>query len=199
MGQAGRRKMGCEWKTFPEGAPGGEEHPWFAVRVRSNFEHTTHRLLTQKGLTSFLPCYATRRRWSDRVKVIERPLFPGYVFCRFDPRDWLPVVRTPGVVQILGNEKSFTPIDESEMESVRRLVASGIPPMAHVFLRMGQRVYIERGPLRGVEGILVADKGGFRLVVSITLLQRSVAVEVDAEWVRPVANARYEMPLRATA
>lgn len=191
--------MGCKWDTVSEGEPGGEGYPWFALRVRSNFEHTTHRLLTQKGLASFLPCYATRRRWSDRIKVIERPLFPGYVFCRFDPHDWLPVARTPGVVQILGNERTFTPIDEKEMESVRRLVASGIPPMAHVFLRIGQRVYIERGPLRGVEGILVADKGGFRLVVSVTLLQRSVAVEVDAEWVRPLASTACHVPLAATA
>jgi len=191
--------MGSDCDTRSERNSGEPLYPWYALHVRSNFEHITHKLLTQKGLTSFLPCYATRRRWSDRMKVIEHPLFPGYVFCRFDPRNWLPVVRTPGVVQILGNERSFTPIEEQEMESVRRLVASGIPPMAHVFLRIGQRVYIERGPLRGVEGILVADKGGFRLVVSLTLLQRSVAVEVDAEWVRPVANVRYEVPLRATA
>ncbi len=175
------------------------DYPWYAIRVRSNFEWTTANLLKQKGLPVFLPSYLSRRFWSDRVKVIERPLFPGYLFCRFDPRDWLPVVRTAGVVNIVGAGGEFLPVDETELESVRRLLASGVPPMAHVFLKIGQRVRIERGPLSGVEGILVADKGGFRLVVSITLLQRSVAAEVDAEWVRPAPAPRYHVPVPVPA
>lgn len=109
------------------------------------------------------------------------------------------MVRTAGVVSIVGAGGEFTPVDETELESVRRLLASGIPPMAHVFLKIGQRVRIERGPLSGVEGILVADKGGFRLVVSITLLQRSVAAEVDAEWVRPAPEPRYHVAVPVPA
>jgi len=175
------------------------EYPWYAVRVRSNFEWTAANILRNKGFELFLPSYRSRRFWSDRVKVIERPLFPGYLFCRFDPRNWLPVVKTPGVVQIVGAGNSFTPVDEGELESVRRLLASGIPPMAHVFLKIGQKVRIERGPLSGVEGILIADKGGFRLVVSISLLQRSVAAEVDAEWVRPAPVSRYHVPVAVPA
>src|SRR5690349_1571423 len=101
-------------------------HPWFAVRVRSNFERTSAMLLSQKGYQEFLPTYEVESRWSDRLKRIERALFPGYVFCSFDPSCRLPILATPGVVQIVGCGKEPHAVDERELESLWCTVQSGV-------------------------------------------------------------------------
>jgi transcription antitermination factor NusG len=164
-------------------SPVGESWPWFAIRVRSNFERKSADLLSQKGLEEFLPTYRRRTRWSDRTKFVERPLFPGYLFCRFDPQSWLPVLQTPGVVHVVGVGGKPEPINEVEIESLRKLVRSSLPLFPQAFLRVGQKVLIRDGPLAGVEGIMLQFEKNCRIVVSITLLQRSVAAEIDAEWV----------------
>ena len=140
-------------------------------------------MLRGRGLEEFLPCYRLRSRWSDRDKEIERPLFPGYLFCRFDPYDRLPVLSTPGVVHIVGLGKMPIPVEEREVEAVRVLVRSGLSARPHPFLQVGNRVVIERGPLAGVEGTLTKVKNAHRIVVSVTLLQRSVSAEIDSGWV----------------
>lgn len=160
--------------------------PWFAVRVRSNYEKTTSTLLRQKGYEEFLPTFESKHRWSDRTKIVERPLFPGYVFCRFNEHDWMPILRTSGVVCVVGNGKIPEPIPQEEIEAVRLLLRSGLPVCPWAFLRVGQRVRVEQGPVAGTEGILTAVKNRYRVVVSITLLQRSVAVEVESGWLRPL-------------
>jgi transcription antitermination factor NusG len=159
---------------------------WFALRVKSNFEKTTSQILLQKGYEAFLPTYHTRNRWSDRIKTVERPLFPGYLFCRFYQGDRLPVLVTPGVVGVVGLGKTPVPIPEAEIQAVEAIIRSGLPAMPWPFLRVGQRLLMERGPLRGVEGILQEIKSCYRFVVSVNLLQRSVAAEVESDWVRPV-------------
>jgi transcription antitermination factor NusG len=164
--------------------------PWFAVRVRSNCERTVMDSLISKGHETFLPTYLSRRRWSDRYKEIQAPLFPGYTFCRFDPTRRLPVLTTPGVVAIVGTTNGPVAIDEREIESVRAMVSSGFIVGPWPFLREGEFVAVESGPLQGVEGVIVSVKNQYRLVVSISLLQRSVAVEIDRAWVRPVSNRR---------
>jgi|SRR5579871_282566 len=164
------------------------EWPWFALRIRSNFEKTTSEILRQKGFEEFLPLYQTRTRWSDRVKTIERPLFPGYLFCRFDQYARLPILTTPGVVSVLGVGKLPMPIAEDEVARVQAIVRSGLPATPWPFVKVGQRVVIERGPLSGIEGILETVRNSYRFVVSVSLLQRSVAAEVDADWVRPVGG-----------
>jgi transcription antitermination factor NusG len=146
--------------------------------------------LTAKGNEAFLPTYRSRRRWSDRYKEIDAPLFPGYTFCRFDPIRRLPVLTTPGVVSIVGTTKGPVSIDEREIESVRAMVSSGFIVGPWPFLHEGEFVAVEHGPLQGVEGVIVSVKNQYRLVVSISLLQRSVAVEIDRAWVRPVSNRR---------
>ena len=161
-------------------------HPWFAVRVRSNFEQMTAAALRGKGYEEFLPVYRARRRWSDRLKEVDCPLFPGYVFCRFDVENRLPVLVTPGVISILGMGKTPVPLDEGEIEAVRVIVRSGLVAGPWPFVRVGQAVYIEEGPLAGAEGVVIKVKGRYRLVASVTLLQRSVYVEIDREWVRPI-------------
>jgi len=161
---------------------------WYALQVRSNCEWTVNSLLTGKDYETFLPTYRTRRRWSDRTKEIEAPLFRGYTFCRFDALRRLPILTTPGVVSIIGSATGPIQVDDREIASVRGMVASGAVVGPWPFLREGQFVAVERGPLAGVEGIIVSLKGHYRLVVSVTLLQRSVAVEIDRDWVRPISN-----------
>ena len=158
---------------------------WFALRVRSNFEQMASRALQERGFTEFLPTYRTRRRWSDRFKEIESPLFPGYLFCNFDVNNRLAILKTPGVVEVLGVGKVPAPVSLQEISAVRKLVEAGIGASPWPFLRTGQFVVVERGPLAGVEGILTEIKGRQRIVVSINLLQRSIAAEIDPEWVRP--------------
>lgn len=167
-----------------------QTHPWYAIRVRSRFESVSAAGLTGKGYDPFLPLYRARRRWSDRVKQMDLPLFPGYVFCRFDPASRLPVLTTPGVVNIVGYGRDPVPIDEKEIANIRAIIASGLPATPWPYLRTGQRVLIEHGPLAGIEGIVLELKKELRLVVSVTMLQRSVGVEIDREWIRPLTVMR---------
>lgn len=161
-------------------------YKWYALRVRSRHEHVVAMHLNSRGYESFLPTYKNRRRWSDRFKEIELPLFAGYVFCQFDTLNRLPVLTIPGVVQVVGVGKNPAPIDESEIAAIQASIKCGLPRQPWPFLRVGDRVRIEHGPLDGVEGILLRFGGHQRLVLSITLLQRSVAVQINEEWIRPL-------------
>ena len=161
---------------------------WFAVRVRSNFERIAAAHLRERGYEEFAPSHKTERQWSDRKKEIDQFLFPGYVFCRFDPQNRLPVLTAPGVVDVVGWGKVPAPIPDEEIERVRKLVQSGLLLSPWPYLELGQVVLIERGPLAGTEGILVEVKGRCRLVVSINLLKRSISAEVERSCVRPVKS-----------
>jgi transcription antitermination factor NusG len=165
-------------------------YPWFALRVRSNHERVTAMHLRSRVIEGFAPVYKAERQWSDRKKQIERSVFPGYVFCRLNPEDRLPVLTIPGVVNLVGFGNGPTPIPDHEINHIRSMVASGLLITPWPFLKTGQTVLIEQGPLAGVEGILQEIKKGYRLVVSITLLQRSVSAEIDREWIRPVNTPR---------
>jgi len=165
-----------------------QELPWFAVRVSSNHEKIAAQVLDQKYYETFSPLYKVRRRWSDRFKIIEAPLFPGYIFCRIDLEHRLPVLTTPGVVQIVGFGMRPAPVEESEIAALQTIVNSDLPLKPWPYLRQGQTIRIEYGPLSGVEGILLKFKNQNRLVASVSLLQRSVAVELDGDWVLPVSQ-----------
>jgi transcription antitermination factor NusG len=169
-------------KTLDDAA----QFPWFALRVRSNCEVMASQVLQLKGFPVYLPLHRTRRQWSDRTKESETPLFPGYTFCRFDPRHKLPILNTAGVASILQSTNGPIPVDEAEIDSVRTLLTSGLPVGPWPFLHAGQLVLVERGPLSGMEGMIVNIKNQHRLVVSLSLLQRSVATEIDRAWVRPL-------------
>jgi transcription antitermination factor NusG len=142
--------------------------------------------LRSKGFEELLPLYRSRNRWSDRVKDVDLPLFPGYVFCRLQPSSRLPVLTTPGVVSIIGSGKTPQPVEPEELAAIQSLVRSGMPAIPWPFLKAGERVRIEHGALVGIEGILTAVKKESRVVLSVTLLQRSVAVEVDRNFIRPI-------------
>jgi len=160
---------------------------WYALRVRSNHENVVQSGLRSRGVEEFLPVYRAKSRWSDRVKVIERPLFPGYVFARFDPSKRLPVLMLPGFVHIVSFGNGPEPVDEKELHAIRRFVDSGLPITPWPYLREGEVVVVQRGVLAGLEGIVLRATNSLRLVVSLNLLQRSVAVELDRESVKPVA------------
>lgn len=168
------------------------EFPWFALRVRSNYERIAAIHLRDRGFEEFCPTFKTERQWSDRKKQIDAFLFPGYVFCRLNPADRLPVLSIPGAVGLVGFGNGPAPIPRNEIEAVRRMVGAGMLVAPWPFLSAGQAVLIEKGPLAGVEGILKEIKRVFRLVVSVHLLQRSVSVEIDRSWVRPVGSPRPE-------
>jgi transcription antitermination factor NusG len=154
-------------------------YPWFAVVIRSNQGEVASTALQNLGYEQFQPTRTVRRQWSDRVKVIQEPLFPGYLFCRFDPQDRLLILRAPGVISIVCSGKQLLAVDGREIETIRTLLNSRSPVCPHAYLKAGHRVRIEGGALQGVEGLLIAVRSEYRVVASITILQRSVSVEID--------------------
>jgi len=160
-----------------------QSYPWYGIRTRSNHEKLAATALHSRGYEQYLPTYSVRRCWSDRVVMTEQPLFPGYVFCRFDYTQRLPIVTTPGVVSIIGFGSESAPIDDSEIDAIRRVLRSGAAVRPCAFLHEGQRVRVNRGSLEGIEGILLKEKSERRLIISVGLLQRSISVEIDRDWI----------------
>jgi transcription antitermination factor NusG len=159
--------------------------PWYALQVRSRYESIIAASLLSKRCESFLPLCRKKIRWSDRVKELNIPLIPGYLFCRLDINNRLPVLITPCVIRVVGIGKYAHPVDEEEMSSIQVVVASGVQAEPVPYPQAGQKVKIEHGSLSGGEGILAGVRSPARLVVSVTLLQRSISVEIDEHWVKP--------------
>jgi transcription antitermination factor NusG len=159
---------------------------WFAVRTATGRERFVSTQLQGKGYEDFLPTYRSRRQWSDRTKQLELPLFPGYLFCRFDFSNRLPVLITPGVKVIVGFGKIPAPVSCEEIESLRHVVSTGASATPWPYLSVGQKVQVREGALTGLEGILLQVKNSLRIVLSVELLRRSVAVELDSASVAPV-------------
>ncbi len=170
---------------FNSGSMGGK-HCWFAVKVRERYEQQIADALTAKNIEAFLPLMTVRRRWSDRLKTSTVPLFPGYLLCRIDPEQRMPVLTIPGVHYFAGIAHVPEAVPEPEIESIRALIHSGLAVLPRPYLAEGTRVRVWEGPLRGIEGTLVEARNELELVLSINLLQRSVAVVIDAAWVLPV-------------
>jgi transcription antitermination factor NusG len=175
--------------TGNSGSEAKPSSPWFALQVRARHELGVARFLRGRGYDPFVPVYQLRKRWSDRIKLVEEPLFPGYLFCRLDLNNRLPVLATPGVIQIVGFNHAPIPVNEGEIDAIKSLIVSSLPRQPWPYLQVGSRVQIDSGPLRGLEGLLVELRGTHRLVVSVTLLQRSVAVEIDSALVKAVRPA----------
>lgn len=167
----------------------GGEQPgvdWYALHVHTRKENSIANQLQGQGFECFLPMYKSVRKWSDRIKELEQPLFPSYLFCRFDLTQRRPIVMTPGVLQIVGNGRSAIAIREEEISAIKLAVSAGIPAQPWPYIEVGEKVRVTYGTLSGLEGILVNFKGSHRVIVSVSLLQRSVAMEVDAAWLSPV-------------
>lgn len=160
---------------------------WFALRVKPRAERVVSTVLDGKGYECFLPMHRERRKWSDRVKTVETPLFGGYVFCRFDVQHRLPILTSPGVLHVVSIGKVPEPIPDEEIESLKVITASGLAVEPWPFLQIGETVRIVAGPLTGASGIIQSVKDRDRLVVSVGLLQRSVSVIVPESCLWPAS------------
>jgi transcription antitermination factor NusG len=169
---------------------------WYALQVHARKEQLVASQLENRNLECFLPMYKSLRKWSDRTKEIQQALFPGYVFCRFEYEDRQPVVMTAGVTQVVGNGRQPIPIADAEIEALQVAVSSGIPTQPWPYLRTGEYVQINYGHLAGLQGILVNFKGNHRVVLSVTLLQRSLALEVELDWLSPLAEPAQQRTAR---
>src|SRR6202166_3984552 len=161
---------------------------WYALQVRSRKEGYVASQISGQGYECLLPTYKSVRKWSDRVKEVEQPLFPSYLFCRFDYQDRRAVVMTSGVLQVVGNGRTALPVANEEISAIQKAVSSGTPHCPWPYVEVGERVRIACGTLSGLEGILVNFKGNHRVVLSVSLLQRSLAMEVELDWLSPVAE-----------
>jgi transcription antitermination factor NusG len=163
--------------------------PWFALRVRPNYEKPVAAALRGKGFQEFLPLIESRRQWSDRVKVMNLPLFPGYLFCRLNLDERMPLLTTPGFLYLVGVGRNPEPVNESEIEAIQSVLRSGLPVTPWPSLMVGQKVRLKHGPLRGLEGVLTKIANQHRMYVAVTLLKRSISVEVSPEWIHPITVA----------
>src|ERR1700741_1216500 len=132
-----------------------EQWPWYALLVRANRERTATLFLEHLGYQCYLPVGKFTRRWSDRLKEVEVPLFPGYLFCRMNPENRLPVLMTPGLIQIVEVGKRPLPVDEQEITAIQRPPTTGISIIPWPYMKVGQVARIEEGPLKGLTGIVV--------------------------------------------
>lgn len=180
----------CDWNAgaapvsefFRSDIPGLEprtEH-WYAAYTCSRYEKCVAKQLEERRVECFLPLYRSWRRWKDRRKQIDLALFPGYVFVRMAWQERLRVLELPGVVRLVNFNGHPAPLPEQDIEALRNALEQRIYAEPHPYLRIGRRVRIVHGPLAGTQGILVRKKDKFRVVISLEVLMRSVAVEVDA-------------------
>jgi transcription termination/antitermination protein NusG len=159
---------------------------WYALAAKHQHERRIEVALRSNGFEALAPMYRVRRSWSDRMKEIDLPLFAGYVFCRFVYRQRVRVLNTPGVRGIVGFGHVPAPIPDGEISTIQAVLRSKLPVRPWPLLRPGDRVHVERGPLRGLEGTLLKEKNSLRLVVGVELLQRSIAAELDPYMIVPV-------------
>jgi len=158
---------------------------WYAAHVRSRHEKQVARQLEERRVSCFLPVYRSVRRWKDRRKELDLVLFPGYVFVHLDLKDRLRVLQVPSVVRFVSFNGYPAALPDADIEALSNGLAKGVRAEPHPYLKVGHRVRVKYGPLAGTQGILVRRKDKFRVVLSIDLIMRSVAVEVDEADVEP--------------
>jgi len=174
-----------EWRlpTLPE--PYVSEH-WYAAYTCSNQEKQVATQLAARNFQYFLPLYSSLRRWKDRRVSLELPLFPSYVFVRLALKDRLQVLQIPSLVRLVGFGGLPSALPDEDLEVLRSTLSESLHARPHSFLTAGRRVKIVCGPLAGLQGVLLRRKGNLRLVVSVELIQRSIAVDVDLTDVAPM-------------
>jgi transcription antitermination factor NusG len=179
--------MNHAWEQ-PAAADNGCRESWYAVQTHARHEKVVVQRFRDKGLTTFLPLVTEVRRWSDRFKSVELPLFSCYVFVKImaTNEDRLRVLRTDSVFDFVGVPRQGTPIPDEQIDAVRTIVEERVNWQSYPFLKIGQRVRIRSGALDGVEGILIARNGDRTLVVSIEAIQRSLAVRIEGYDLEPV-------------
>jgi transcription antitermination factor NusG len=162
---------------------------WFAFRVRPRHEKAVSLALRQRGCSEFLPLMREKRRWANRLRYVDIPMFPGYVFSCVNRFSLLPVLSTPGVMDVVRAGSTPVPANRDEIEALRVAVNSEVPMERCSYIEVGKTVQIVEGPLTGLKGILVNVRKSQRLVLSVSLLCRSVLIEIDNAWVAPNQEA----------
>ena len=188
--------MSSRGESWNPGALAADREPerddprWYAVHTRARHEKMVAERLQELGFTTFLPLVKETRRWSDRKKVIELPLFGCYVFVRFAASNQkrLRVCQTDGVLQIVGVKGQGVAIPDEQVEAVRAVLSGSLAWSNHPFLKIGQRVRICGGALEGVEGVLTSRNGDKTLIISVDAIQRSIAVSVEGYRVEPISR-----------
>jgi transcription antitermination factor NusG len=183
-------------ENVPHPTAQAEQH-WYAAYTCAQHEKRVAEQLAKREVESFMPLYSSVRRWKDRRVRLTLPLFPGYVFVRLTLQDRLRVLQIPSVVRLIGFGGLPTAMPEEEVEILRSGLADQLHAEPHPLLSVGRRVRIVRGPLAGLEGILRCKKNNFRLVVSVELIQRAFAVDVDAADVQPVQESKKNLMFNA--
>jgi transcription antitermination factor NusG len=175
--------------------------PWFALQTKPRHEKKIDQLLRQKGYECLTPTYRQKRKWSDRTVEVDLPLFPMYVFCRLSSSVLGKAISTSGVIRIVGFNGEPAEVTVEEIESLQRLMQSNVLREPWKYLCDGTSVVVETGPLAGTHGIICAgDDNKNRLVISVTLLQRSVAIQLDQDTViSVVADLKGDKTRRGTA
>lgn len=158
---------------------------WYAAQTCSRHEKKAAEHLAQRGIETFLPLYVTQRRWADRRARVELPLFPGYLFVHIPLVERLKVLQLPGVVRLVSTRGRAVPLPASEVEALRQGLNAGGRAEPHPFLKVGRRIRVVSGPFTGISGVLMRKKDSLRVVVSLEIIMRSVAVEVDACDIEP--------------
>ena len=161
---------------------------WFALFVKPRHEKVVASALQARGVESFLPLYEALHRWANRNATVELPLFPGYLFSRFYPSDKSRVLSTPGLFDIVRFGKELAPVSDQEISALQRVAASGLATEPWPDLAIGEDVQMQGGPLVGFVGKLLEIKKSMRLVLSVDLLNRSILVEIERDWVRPLGR-----------
>lgn len=180
---------GCMEASLPVPQVVNGTRSWFAIHTASNHEKSVAQHLGAKDVETFLPLYSVTKRWKNRTTVkVELPLFAGYVFARIDLSERLRVIEVPMVYSIVGTRRNPTALPDAEIESLRNgLRARQAHPFPYV--KMGNRVRIRAGPLAGLEGVVVRIYGGLSVVLTVEMIQKSVAVHVEADELEPCPNA----------
>jgi transcription termination/antitermination protein NusG len=162
------------------------DQPWYALAVKHQHENAVTSGLKETGFETLVPLYKSLRKWSDRTKQIDAPVFPGYVFAQFPYEDRVRVLRIPAVRNIVSFNGKPATLTPAELAGIRAAVELKLPLRPWPFLKPGDLVRIDRGPLKGLEGTLVQEKDCLRFVISVDMLQRSVAVEISPQMIVPL-------------
>src|SRR6267378_6310912 len=177
--------MASHWTQLKSGSELGiiteayREKRWYAAYTSANHEKRVAEQLVVRDVEHFLPVYDSVRRWKDRRVTLQMPLFPGYVFVHMALRDRLQVQQVPGVAHLVGFDGTPAALPDEEIDALRASLESGVRAEPHPYLTVGRHVRLKSGPLAGMQGILLRRKGSFRVVISIDLIQRAVAVDAE--------------------
>jgi transcription antitermination factor NusG len=162
------------------------QEPWYALHTRSRHEKSVSLELSQKGIKHYLPLVETVKKWSDRRKLVEEPLFPGYIFVNISCEDQISALETRGAVQFIGSNGKPWLVPPKQVEAVYIALSSKLKCDPYPYLKVGANVYVTRGPLKGYHGILIEKNKKHRLILSVHLIGQSIAVEIDAADVKPI-------------